>query len=180
MKFHTRLFAAGVLALSSLSLAHAAEPVLIPKTVKVSAAADPATLPSPSCTWGSELAKEIARRSGGAAKPTDLAPEAVPGRYLAFEATMMKLESGYMAPKWIRLRGDMMEAGKVIATFEFYRTTGHDAGTPCAQAHYLGDLLAKRIGKWIRRNGQLPAEQLVAMQKTPEAKDDADEADAAE
>jgi hypothetical protein len=175
MSLRNVLLAAGLALVSTLPAAHAAEPVLIAPSIDVGATPEVATInrPAASCTWGRALASEIVRRGSGAVRTTDLAPAAVPGRYFALATVGMKLNSAYMAPKWIRLRGDMMEGGKVIATFEFYRSTGHDAGKPCAQAHYLGNLLAKRIAKWLRANGSLPAAELAAMQKPLTPADDA-------
>ena len=161
-------FLANLVVLAALlPAAHAAEPVAIARAMGMDDSVDPAFKPSAGCGWGEEAAGEIERKSDGAARITDLKPADVPGRYFLVEATSLRMNLGHVGTKRMRVRGQMFEGGKLLASFEFQGSTGYDAGKLCPQVTYLGRRLGRKIGEWLLANGQLPAEQIAAKGSAP-------------
>lgn len=161
-----RLVAAVFLVAALIPLARASEPLLLARTVPT--AINVPVYPD-DCPWRAELASGIVEEASGAAALTDLAPAAVPGRYLALEVVAMHAPggSGPSGSRWIRVRGELIEDGKFVTTFELQHITSRAKATPCATAKYLAGVMATRIAKWIRNYGSLPTAELEAM--TPPA-----------
>jgi hypothetical protein len=160
-----RLVAAIFLVAGLVPLARAAEPVLLARAVPTAI-----TVPNyPDCPWPTELAGAIVEEASGAAALTDLAPAAVPGRFLALEVVALHPPggSGPSGSRWIRVRGELLEGGKVLTSFEMQYITSRAKATPCATAQSLAEAMATRVAKWIREHGSLPKAELQAL--TPPA-----------
>ena len=104
------------------------------------------------CTWNSDVPAAIVAKSKGGVVSTDQDLASVHGRKLT--VTVVNLHAagggGFSGPKWIAMRGELNEDGKVLGNFDFRRTTSHGRMTTCATLDYIGKALTQDILKWLK------------------------------
>ena len=104
------------------------------------------------CTWNTTMPAAIVAQSKGTVISTDQDLATVSGKKLIMTVTNLHTAGGmgFSGPKWIALRGELMEDGKLLGNFELRRATSGGKSTGCKTLDYISKALTQDVLKWLK------------------------------
>ncbi|MGH8106058.1 MAG: hypothetical protein ACREO1_04685 [Arenimonas sp.] len=122
------------------------------------------------CTWDSKMAGAIIEQSKGTIVSTDQDIDKVTGKKLKIYVTDIHATGGgrFSGPKWMNVRGELTEGGKLIGNFKFFRSTVGGRLETCKTLDYISKAITKDVINWLKNPSIMPATE-AAETKAPEA-----------
>ncbi|MEO8003183.1 MAG: hypothetical protein ABI644_15035 [Arenimonas sp.] len=104
------------------------------------------------CTWNTTMPADVVAQSKGAVISTDQDLDTVAGKKLIITVTNLHTAGGmrFSGPKWIALRGELMEDGKLLGNFQLRRATSGGKSTGCKTLDYISKALTQDVLKWLK------------------------------
>ena len=104
------------------------------------------------CTWNTTMPTAVVAQSKGTVISTDQDLTTVAGKKLIITVTNLHTAGGmgFSGPKWIALRGELIEDGKLLGNFELRRATSSGKSTGCKTLDYIGKALTQDVLKWLK------------------------------
>ena len=103
------------------------------------------------CDWNQQLAQNIVKKSKATVKVTDDDLTNISGKKLVITVNQVRAVSSDLdkGKKWAHIRGNLIENGNVIGSFNALRITSRGSNV-CSTLNRLGLELADDVAEWLK------------------------------
>gem|GEM_PF-2108267 len=104
------------------------------------------------CTWTGSISSYVTRATRGSVVAVNNL-KTVAGKKLVVTITSVHAAGGggFSGPKWGSVKGDLIDQGKILGSFEFSRSTMTGKMTACGTLENIAKALGKDIARWLKQ-----------------------------